>query len=431
MSINFNYGLYYESKNEFGIASSYYKSLIKENPYFIEAYIKLGELANKRGHKIKAIDYMRQAVEKHFKSKEEIQNKQPNTDSNKNNQNEEKKANTNLSIENQRLISVLNKPINPMLILAQLHFDNFNDVEAMNILQGIIQNYDDKDCYTLIFAGNLYYESALQIRQRQNDFSKRINRALQYYFKALEIDKYNAYAAIGIANIFSEYGLTNQSLDIYKSINEKFTLNISSFYNEALIYTSDGKYEKAALSLKKLLKRFFKNGKIPEVENLFAKVLIELKDFKNAELILQGLILKYPDNLFYKFNYALNLKAKAEEVLLRSERRVFETEDAIKSLDKAIPIFISILKLKKEGKISFTTNEKEEKMLKTSDFMYRINEVIDYSKLSLRNLQVFLETDKKREKEIISKIEENKQKLNMRIVILIFIILDKPKRIRC
>ena len=42
------------------------KKIIQENPYFIEAYIKLSELAKMRGNKTKANEYIKLAIEKNF-----------------------------------------------------------------------------------------------------------------------------------------------------------------------------------------------------------------------------------------------------------------------------------------------------------------------------------------------------------------------------
>ena len=62
----FNIALLHEYKNEYGDAYALYKLILQFNPYFIEADIKLGELAKLRGNKDKAIEYMKSAIDKHF-----------------------------------------------------------------------------------------------------------------------------------------------------------------------------------------------------------------------------------------------------------------------------------------------------------------------------------------------------------------------------
>jgi hypothetical protein len=71
----FNIALFHEYRNEYGEAYKLYKLILQINPYFIEADIKLGELAKLRGNKDKAIEYMKSAIDKHFyKEKSEKEN---------------------------------------------------------------------------------------------------------------------------------------------------------------------------------------------------------------------------------------------------------------------------------------------------------------------------------------------------------------------
>ena len=55
----------------FDYAHFLYKRIISENPYFIEAYIKLCDLYKMRGNKTKAEYYIKLAIDKHFMEKKE------------------------------------------------------------------------------------------------------------------------------------------------------------------------------------------------------------------------------------------------------------------------------------------------------------------------------------------------------------------------
>ena len=68
ISVDFNLALYYDSQAQFDHSHFLYKKIIGENPYFIEAYIKLSELYKIRGNKKKAESYIKLAIEKHYKS---------------------------------------------------------------------------------------------------------------------------------------------------------------------------------------------------------------------------------------------------------------------------------------------------------------------------------------------------------------------------
>jgi tetratricopeptide (TPR) repeat protein len=325
LSIYFNLALYFEAKNEFAEAYKYYKHIIKENPYFVDAYIKLGELAKLRGHEKKAIDYMKLALDKHFKK--------------------DAKADAN---PNARLLTMLPKPINPILNLAQIFFDSGNEQDAISYLKTILNEYDDKDIYTIIFLGNVHYEQAVNFRKgptKDRDYNLR--KSLEYYYRALELDKFNCYASIGIANILSEFNLTSFALDTYKKVSEKMPNNPNPLINEGILYMNENKYEHAIMTFNKILKKFFKN-KYPELELLIAKNYISNKEFEKGLKILKCLMFRYPDNISYKFNYALCLRAKSEDILQKPERKVKETEEAILNLEKSIPIFESIKNLKKE-----------------------------------------------------------------------------------
>jgi hypothetical protein len=79
----FNIALLHEYRNEYGEAYKLYKLILQINPYFIEADIKLGELAKLRGNKDKAIEYMKSAIDKHFyKEKSENENEKVNENEN-------------------------------------------------------------------------------------------------------------------------------------------------------------------------------------------------------------------------------------------------------------------------------------------------------------------------------------------------------------
>ena len=419
MCINFNIALYHESRNEIGESHKIYKKILEYNPFFIEAEIKLGEHAKLRGNKDKAIEYMKSAIDKHFyKPKEQNLNILNINNIEQNNLNTLK---NNISNNNNinKLFPFMTKPINPLLLKAQIQFERGYEDDTKNILLEIEKMSEGKDPYTQIFIGNTYYDSAIQNRNKEDDFKKYMKEALSFYVSALEVDKYNAYAAIGIANIFSEYSMTNYSLDVYKNVIEKLPNNINSYANEALIYMSDKKFEKAGILINKLLKKFY-NGKNPRFENILAKIYMEMKDYEKAFNILKSLMLRQPDDLFYKYNYAFCLWAKSENIISKKERRVFETQEAIRNLEKAHSIFESLYRIKRERGTYFK-NENDEKLLLSSDFYYKCKLMLDCVKTNYEACKNLLDFDYKKENETKIKIEENRQTYLKMLVCLFFI----------
>ena len=391
IGIDFNFALYYESKAMFDYAHFLYKRIISENPYFIEAYIKLCDLYKMRGNKTKAEYYIKLAIDKHFMEKKEKDENEIKEIKDKENEKENNKK------KMRRLISIMNKPVNPMLIEALLYYESGKETEAIIVLNQILQQYSPNDPYTLIFLGNIYYNLAIEIRNK-NHYNEKLNHAIEFYFRALEYDKYSAMAAIGLCNCLCEYNYTDKALEIYKTVIETMENNTNAYINESFIYMNDKKYAKASIILHKVLKKLY-NGKNPIIENLLGKCYIEIKEFSKANVILKNLMMRFPDIITYKFNYGILLIAKSTEKLSKNDRKVKDTEEAIELIKRAIKIFEMINNIRRD--------EKEERILKYKDFFYKCSEMITVCKSNLTRANENLKEDQKKEFEMNLKIENN------------------------
>lgn len=47
-----------------------------------------------------------------------------------------------------------------------------------------------------------------------------LKRAMDKYIQVLEMDEANSFASLGIANILTEHGKINESMEIYKALKE-------------------------------------------------------------------------------------------------------------------------------------------------------------------------------------------------------------------
>ena len=425
LGIDFNFALYYEKKAMFDYTHYICKRLIQENPYFIEAYVKLGELARMRGNKTKANEYIKLAIEKYFtedknhtktiehptkqyeedkekdKDKTNDQKQQQAQTQNKENDTNDKSQEKVLNeTKARRIISILNNPINPLIIQAYLHYEAGREQEAIQTLNQIIKQYDNKDPYTLTFLGNIYYSLAIEQRAKGVD-NIRLNRAVELYFRALEYDKYNAMAAIGLCNCLSEYNYVDKALEIYKSITEIMENNSNAYVNESLIFMNEKKYHKASIILNKVLNKIF-HGKNPTIQNLLAKCYIETKDFSKAETLLKQLIWMYPDNIVYRYNYGILLNAKSDEILNKNERKVSETTQAIAFIEKSMGLFETIATI-------IRRNERDDKLLRGREINYKCSEMINLSKVNLGKANEILQKDKNREQEMNEKFLHNEE----------------------
>ena len=434
ISVDYNLALYYDSQASFDYSHYLYKKIISENPYFIEAYIKLSELYKMRGNKIKAESYIKLAIEKHFKVIQEERNipKENNTQEEKekekekigedkmeieeneknNNINEEKNIekkdenNENKKIENKseikkvhRLISVMNKPVNPMLIEAYYLYENGKEHEAIGTLNRILLEYSPHDTYTLTFLANIYYSMSVDTRSKAIDKEK-MKKAIELYFRALEYDKYNALAAVGLSNCLCEFNYVDKAIDIYRSIMEKFPNEYNSLINSSLIYMDEKKYEKASILLHKVLMNTF-HGNNAKIENLLAKCCIEMKEFKTANQYIKNLIMKYPDNSIYQFNYGFLLYSQFEDIINSPTRKYSDTEKAIKIISKAYKIFEELNKTKKD--------EIFEKIIQKTEFLYKCSDMRNICSVDLNKAKDILKEDLKNE-EILKK--ENEKNMN-------------------
>ena len=433
ISVDFNLALYYDSQAQFDHSHFLYKKIIDENPYFIEAYIKLSEMYKIRGNKIKSDSYIKLAIDKHYKlvqvdrngnanKKEEEKKNDIQNNDNKNNNELSKQSTDKMEIENEkeeikkekeedtskkeektepkksrRLINVLNYPANPMIIQAKYLYENGKEYEAIGILKKILNEYKPYDPYVLTFLGNIYYSMSIDVRTKSMDKEK-MKKAIEYYFRALEYDKFNALAAIGLSNCLCEFNYVDKAIDIYRSVMEKFPNDHNALVNSSFIYMDDKKYEKAFILLHKVLMTIF-HGNNAKIENILTKCCIEMKEFKTANQHIKNLILKYPDNLIYQYNYGFLLYSQFEDIINKTIRKYNDTEKAIKLLSRALKIFEELNKTKKD--------DRYDRIIQKNEFYYKCEEMLNICKGNLSKAKDILEKDKENEEIIRKKNEEN------------------------
>ena len=434
ISVDFNLALFYDSQAQFDLSHFLYKKIIAENPYFIEAYIKLSELYKIRGNKVKSESYIKLAIDKHYKiiqDERKIQKEEVEKNSEKKNNEmiieEEKKESKDIKTMNKesteniieekkkednthkkegeksehkkshRLITVMGKPINPMIIQANYLYENGKEYEAIALLNKILVEYKPYDPYTLTFLANIYYSMSIDLRTKNMDKEK-MKKAIELYFRALEYDKYNALAAVGLSNCLCEFNCVEKALDVYRSVMEKFPNEYNTLINSSLIYMDDKKYEKAYILLHKVLVSIF-HGNNSKVENLLIKCCIDMKDFKSANQHIKNLIMKYPDNLIYQFNYGCLLYSQFADIINKSTRKYADTEKAIKLVSRALNIFEELNKTKKD--------EINDKIIQKNEFYYKCNEMQNICMSNLTQAKDMLKKDLENEENQKKKNEED------------------------
>ena len=334
----YNLAIFHEYNKNYAEAYRLYKSIKESNEFFVDAYSKLALLSYYRGNVKKSLEYLKQAIEKHY--------------------DEDKKEEINMNNLNGLLklksIKSLPKPMNPILLKSIIEWKNISSTEALKSLATAMQ-LEQNDPFTFVLIGNINYDIAYHLRNfggKLSDLNMRIQKALEFYFAALELDYSNVYAAVGLANCLAEFNITGPALDIYKSIGEKLHGCLSRLVNEALIYINDKKYSKAINILSKLLPRLkeFDHSDYQDVEIIYTKALLDNGDFDKSISIIKTLIFKYPENLVYRYNLGVAYKQKSEFILNSTSTKVKDSNEAKNCLDKAIPLLESVNRMRKEKK---------------------------------------------------------------------------------
>ena len=327
------------------------------------------------------------------KENEEIKNVEKEKEGENEQKNEEKKEQKKM----HRLITVLGKPVNPMLHQAFYLYEDNKEYEAIAVLNKILMEYYPHDPYTLTFLANIYYSMAIDVRTKAMDKEK-MKKAIELYFRALENDKYNALAAIGLSNCLCEFNYVDKAIDIYRSIMEKFPNDHNALVNSSFIYMDDKKYEKAFILLHKVLNTIF-HGNNSKIENILTKCCIEMKEFKTANQHIKNLIMKYPDNLVYQYNYGFLLYSQFEDLINKSSRKYVDTQKAIKLVSRALKIFEDLNKTKKEDRYI--------KIIQKNEFYYKCEEMLNICKVNLTKANEISVRDLENEENMKKKNEED------------------------
>jgi tetratricopeptide (TPR) repeat protein len=340
----YNLAIYHEYNKNYAEAYKLYKSILKANELFTDAYCKLALLSYYRGNVKKAFEYINKAIEKYY-DKEKYEEERL----------KQGEAFNLHSIIKLKVINCMNKPSNPILLKAVIEWKNVNAQEALKTL-ATLMTFENSDPFTLVLIGNVNYDMAYHHRasgSKVAEFNTRIQKAIEFYFAALDLDPSNAYAAIGLANCMAEFNITGPALDVYKSVGEKLFCCYSRLLNEALIYINDKKFNKALNILSKVILRMKESNHpdLVDAENIYVKALLENGEFDKGINLLKYQIHKSPDNLMHRYNLGVALKMKAENVLNNQNSKVKESIEAKVNLEKAIDIFTAVNKLRKEKKI--------------------------------------------------------------------------------
>ena len=145
---------------------------------------------------------------------------------------------------------------------------------------------------------------------------------MQQYFQVLETDEMNTAGSLGIANVLSEYNKVTEAREIYKVIETSETdpeILKHALVNHAHLLMSDENNE-FAINLYQAA-----HDKFPHdftISLYLAKAHFKRKNYAECQNMTTKLLMKYPNDFRLKFNLALCLYNKANEIFSLPVRRV-------------------------------------------------------------------------------------------------------------
>lgn len=145
VTLKFNEACHFESLGEIAEATNIYKYIIKEVPYYVDAYLRLAILANKRGSLPKAIEYGEKAVR----------------------------------------YQLDRKPIVPYCVLGNFYRDRQMDMKAEKEFMNAISK-NPADSYAYLSIGNIIYNYSCRLRSNPKKQEEKLREAMKRYLQAME-----------------------------------------------------------------------------------------------------------------------------------------------------------------------------------------------------------------------------------------------------
>lgn len=373
ITLYFNEACQYEAMGAIGEATNIYKYIIKEEPYYVDAYLRLAILAKKRGGFAKAEEYAQKAARSQLDK----------------------------------------KPVIPYCVLGNFYMDQQQDGKAVEEFGKAISK-NPADAYAYLSIGNIIYHSACRYRDNPKKQEEKLRKALKNYMTAMECDDSNVFAAVCVANIIGEYGMIGEAMEIYRIVRENHSDMPNAMINAAHILASEGKIPNALKLYEKALENYY-NNKNDQIELWISKLHYQSKHYSECEKVLKKMIHRNPSDIVPRFNLALCLQSQSVEVLNKDFREVKETKKTIENLKLAQKIFSGLIKSHSNLGYTLSSSCKDMMLSTKKECHARILKIADerlfFITDTLKNSQKYLEHDMKQAQKLQEKQDENMRKL--------------------
>ena len=162
---------------------------------------------------------------------------------------------------------------------------------------------------------------------------------MKQYFTILETDENNCAGVLGIGNVLTEYGKTEEAKEIYKLLSTSepdSVIGRHAMLNHAHLLMEERNSEYAINLYQTALEHQPDNL---QVAMYLSKAYYKERDYDRCKTMTVKLLTKHPNDIRLKYNLAHCLYQKANETLTLQVRRVRQTREAISDLHVAKSLF--------------------------------------------------------------------------------------------
>lgn len=316
ITAKFNLGCWFEQNFRLGDASEQFKQVVQLEPSYVDAYLKLSQLARDRGDVKRAVELIEEAKRNQIKKPEQFA-----------------------------------LPVNQGCLKGKLLSDVSELDKAYEEFKFVADKLCKGDSYALVGLANINYEQSTRCRENLQHQEMLLKKAMDKYVNVLEIDEANAYAALGVANVLAEHNKLSEALEIYKSLKETCPALAHVLVNQAHLQVEAKNFEGAINLYLKALEKFPGNANL-EVELFLSKAYFKMGAFEKCKKLLNCLVHRHPNDVRLRFNLALCLMEQAMETFNKQFRKVAETKEAVKQLHQSERLVLHLLRLRHADQFS-------------------------------------------------------------------------------